>query len=352
MNILDKQSPNSHPTPTNTNTNNANNSNNNNNQNSGSNGGSGGGAGAVVPPTQVVSCSSAGPPSTGSLTSSANDCLIPNSQLIPTAVSTATGPSSVSSSSAPHTPLDSLNTTVNNNVNACQSDPSMPSNGLCTANTRPNVSTPSSVFNNSAPNTPMPCSSVGSDVANITSPALTNPLADYGSAAPVSQSPFANQTNSANNTNLLPSPLSVHQPPPPPPPPPICNDIVINKTKPISNGAGGNKKHCNNRNQNANQNNGNNNFVNQMNMNQNNCATGLTSVCNVGGGPNVGVSDNKSQINYSMTSPHNNMPCMQNGLPINGSISSFDTDCKMTFPNEFAPILPGKFLLLLQICDN
>lgn len=246
------------------------------------------------PPSTGGNTNSSSIPTPGSMTPSSADCLIPNSQLIPSLAvpPSSTAPSSVSSSSAPHTPIDTLNP-----VN-CQSD--LTSNGLPN---RPNVSTPSSVFNSSAPNTPLPCPSVGSD-ANITSPAL-NQL-DYGeqklfNSGPPPPQPLPNNGNT-NNMAMLHSPLNVPQS--------MCNDT---KNKTISNG-NSNKKHCNNRNQN--------NFGNMSVNNDRNIA------CD----NNV----SKSQINFSTSvSNMSNMPLssMPNGPQLNGSISPFDSEGNYLFSN-------------------
>ena len=239
------------------------------------------------------------PVSSGSLTPSASsDCqMIPNSLNAPPS---STAPSSVSSSSAPHTPIDNLNS-----VNNCgQSD--LTSNGL--PSTRPNVSTPSSVFNSSAPNTPMPCPSVGSD-ANITSPALNHQL-DYGDQkmfnsggcpVPPSQPPSAQSSqalannaggggnnNNNNNPVLPPSPLNV--------PPPMCNEPPSKKAN------NGSKKHCNNRN----------------NQSGSQFAANINVKCE----NNANAS--KNPINFPAPNSMSGMPC--NGSHHNGAVSAFDSE--------------------------
>ncbi|KAJ6225376.1 hypothetical protein RDWZM_003921 [Blomia tropicalis] len=158
-----------------------------------------------------------GPPS------GSGDCLLPNTQMMPSMVglppsSSSTGPSSVSScTSAPHTPIDSLNSlNCPTDLNGL-STPTSTSTGGGGGNsvgpiTRPNVSTPSSVFgNSSAPNTPMPCQSLAE--GNMTSPSLNqlNQM-DYGDPKQM----FQSGSNGGNGNGNVPSSQSQVSGPPPP----------------------------------------------------------------------------------------------------------------------------------------
>nr|XP_027198520.1 uncharacterized protein DDB_G0283357-like [Dermatophagoides pteronyssinus] len=375
---------------------------NNHNNNGNNNNGGGNGTTPLQPPPppslpSLSQCSSAtggsgsvGQPSTPltpSSSSSSQDCLLSNNQLISSMSMTSTGggqqgPSSVSSScSAPHTPLDSLQASINS-----QSDPSSTSTSSITTNSglqRPtNVSTPSSVSftnnnnTNSAPSTPASMiqgggcpPSVGSQnndnlsmTPMIGSPSL-NQLTPTGEYTPVSsQSPFANsqqqpnQTNSANTSttstsstpNLLSSsPLSVHQPSSNVDNQ-ICNNTNINngKNKTINNGNNGgnnnpNKKHCNNRNNNNNVNN-NPNVPNNL-MSNNNNGIGIMG---------MGVPSNNFAMNQPPPPMHPQHPsqmsmnpnsCMGGGMalgPNNNNMSGMMMGDNKNQMNHFSSMTP------------